>query len=590
MAKRKLTAIMLSLMLVLTMAIGAGTFALFTDTAVNADNFFRAGTIDLGTEPEPMYYTGESHPRNNWMQQYDLPQAVAPYGGEALGGWAPGDSIDREMVIKNSGTLDAIVKGVHARINLDATPGGVTGLDQDDSRYQQFIDKMWVNISDRTGGGTNLYNGSLRDLLNTDSGGNGGATFTTAQQFTVGADRTIDFNVTMALDADNELQGLTWVFDFVFYAEQARNNGGNETQNGVVEGYVVDRKDNAAIVGAVVDFGNGYTAATNNEGMYHIELPAGTYSATAGKDGYESKTETGIPVTANTLTVLNFWLDPLVTPPADGIASGFITNAVNAQGVPGLTITFRSGHGVQSGTVAGTTTTGANGAYSIVLPAGNYTGEIVDPNGQFITTYFNIISVENVETPNQNAAVSPVMPDGDWRIVLTWGKTPADLDAHLTGPRTDNSNNRFHVYYNSKTYSNPGNTLRAKLDVDDTTSYGPETITISNQYQGVYRYSIHNYTNRNSNNNDALAKSGATVNVYKGNQLMETFTVPNQKGTLWTVFEINGNTITPRNTMSYVSNPTNVNSLPGVISLTDNLSETDAEIIGEDVFNNLKSE
>ena len=49
----------------------------------------------------------------------------------------------------------------------------------------------------------------------------------------------------------------------------------------------------------------------------------------------------------------------------------------------------------------------------------------------------------------------------------------------------------------------------------------------------------------------ALSNSGAQVQVYKGSYLLETFNVPtNQTGNLWTVFEMDGNTITPVNTLT----------------------------------------
>lgn len=96
----------------------------------------------------------------------------------------------------------------------------------------------------------------------------------------------------------------------------------------------------------------------------------------------------------------------------------------------------------------------------------------------------------------------------------------------------------------------------ANLDVDDVTSYGPETITIVNMTDGVYRYSVHDYTNRGSSDSKAMSNSSATVKVYKGSSLLKTFNIPtNVGGTVWTVFELNGNTITPVNQLSYEVNP-----------------------------------
>jgi len=91
-----------------------------------------------------------------------------------------------------------------------------------------------------------------------------------------------------------------------------------------------------------------------------------------------------------------------------------------------------------------------------------------------------------------------------------------------------------------------------KLDLDDTSSYGPETTTIYQQIPGIYRFSVHDYTNKSSSYSTILSNSGAQVRVYSGDNLVATFNVPaNQEGTLWTVFEMDGDTITPVITMSY---------------------------------------
>ena len=89
------------------------------------------------------------------------------------------------------------------------------------------------------------------------------------------------------------------------------------------------------------------------------------------------------------------------------------------------------------------------------------------------------------------------------------------------------------------------------LDRDDITSYGPETVTVIKRLQdGVYTYSIHNYTGRylDEENQFDLSNSGAMVQVYRGEELIETFHVPlNQPGNSWRVFEIHDGEIVPVN-------------------------------------------
>ena len=66
--------------------------------------------------------------------------------------------------------------------------------------------------------------------------------------------------------------------------------------------------------------------------------------------------------------------------------------------------------------------------------------------------------------------MSPVLPAGDFRIVLNWGANPRDLDSHLRGPCASE------VMYNNKVCQ--AGQLKATLDRDATQGYGPETITI----------------------------------------------------------------------------------------------------------------
>jgi len=142
---------------------------------------------------------------------------------------------------------------------------------------------------------------------------------------------------------------------------------------------------------------------------------------------------------------------------------------------------------------------------------------------------------------------------GDIRIVLTWGVNPEDLDSHLTGPMSESSDspmentNRFHVYYDERNNcdGSPCDLLiPAWLDVDDTSSYGPETITITKVngsfIPGRYRYSVHHYLGSGN-----IATSGAVVKIFQGDELLRTFYPPTNAPAdlgdkwVWTVFELN---------------------------------------------------
>ena len=128
-------------------------------------------------------------------------------------------------------------------------------------------------------------------------------------------------------------------------------------------------------------------------------------------------------------------------------------------------------------------------------------------------------------------AISPVMESLDGlRVVLSWGGTPNDLDSHIVYPEN-------HVYFSEKQGRD------AHLDVDDTDSYGPETITLRKKRFGeTYVYAVRDFTNSGSLQSSALSHSQAKVFVYIGQSLVRTYYVPqNQIGNLWTVFRITGN-------------------------------------------------
>ena len=167
--------------------------------------------------------------------------------------------------------------------------------------------------------------------------------------------------------------------------------------------------------------------------------------------------------------------------------------------------------------------------------------------------------------PPQNSAIS---------IILTWGSTPGDLDAHLTGPLLNGE--RFHMYFLlAEDMFGSEWPDYVTLDVDDDDGFGPETIIISQQIDGIYRFSVHDSQSSGNSNSTALSNSGAQVQVYKGSYLLDTFTVPlNQTGNLWTVFEMSGNTITPVNVLTNEADEEEIQSVRDGKGVT-----TDASLI-----------
>lgn len=75
-------------------------------------------------------------------------------------------------------------------------------------------------------------------------------------------------------------------------------------------------------------------------------------------------------------------------------------------------------------------------------------------------------------------------------ITFTWGENPRDLDTHFFGPKDELGTDLFHIYFGHKTEILDGTTI--DLDVDDTSSFGPEVVTIPEfPFPGRYSYLIH---------------------------------------------------------------------------------------------------
>src|SRR5690606_30600965 len=127
--------------------------------------------------------------------------------------------------------------------------------------------------------------------------------------------------------------------------------------------------------------------------------------------------------------------------------------------------------------------------------------------------------------------IVPPPPEGALRIVLTCGENPSDLDAHLTGP--DGNGGRFHIYYVNRSFG------QTNLDVDDTSSFGPETVTVFPTAEGLYRYSVFNFSNQGTEGAQGIALSPARVEVYdhEGFVCAYTAATTNLTGNTWRVFE-----------------------------------------------------
>jgi hypothetical protein len=117
---------------------------------------------------------------------------------------------------------------------------------------------------------------------------------------------------------------------------------------------------------------------------------------------------------------------------------------------------------------------------------------------------------------------------GGFNIKLTWGASPSDIDSHLFTPNGD------HVYFGDKGALT--GLPFVNLDVDDTSSFGPEVVTLTKVMQGTYIYAVHNFSGTQS---PGITESPARVELTRDGNT-SVFVPPTGEGTKvwWHVFNI----------------------------------------------------
>lgn len=304
-----------------------------------------------------------------------------------------------------------------------------------------------------------------------------------------------------------------------------------------IEGQLVNATDRP-VRGATVSTSEGDQTTTDSEGQFTLSgIEPGTYTLSYSADGYETSTAT-VSVGESNAT-----LDPVVMQGNADIA-GEVVDAQTGQGVTDATVIF-----VREGNASGSNQmpsqvgddeiadlvaeTGDNGMYTIQnAPTGRFR-LVIRREGYADDRVENVV-VEEGENTVDPRPISEDLPEGQLRIVLSWGESPDDLDSHLTGPLANEG--RFHVYFANQM----PNGANANLDLDDVTSFGPETITVTALRDGLYRYSVHNFSNQSENGAVGIRESPAEVRFYDEDGLVDVYSPPEAEegdGNTWLVFE-----------------------------------------------------
>jgi hypothetical protein len=216
---------------------------------------------------------------------------------------------------------------------------------------------------------------------------------------------------------------------------------------------------------------------------------------------------------------------PPPVPPVTYPVAGYVLDATNGAGVTGATVKM-TGHA--SGNTYSGTTSDQGYSFSAVAPD-LYTLQASASGYITATAELNVSRAFPIGTGG-NIFVSPSLPAGEMRAVLSWGSIPRDLDAHayLAG---------CEVYYASRTCTAGSSTVT--LDHDVTTGFGPETVTFTNVGSGTgsATYGVYMYSYMTG----GLEASDAHVKLYSTSGLVKEYTItapPGPTCRLWNVFSL----------------------------------------------------
>ena len=210
------------------------------------------------------------------------------------------------------------------------------------------------------------------------------------------------------------------------------------------------------------------------------------------------------------------------------IIRGQVVNAVDGIPLPGAEVQIENNYGI----------TDQNGNYILFMDfqKGEQYNFLATEN--YFCPYFGSFHIPDSYESNiyiYNLSLSPIPIEGEIRLVLNWGAEPRDLDSHLKTPFIDGVD--YHILYSNKGSSD--SVPFVKLDIDDTSGFGPETFTITRLYEGIYSYYIYQFSS-----DATLSTSNATINIYNSPDCEgETIIVPETGvGRFWYVCDINGDT------------------------------------------------
>lgn len=169
----------------------------------------------------------------------------------------------------------------------------------------------------------------------------------------------------------------------------------------------------------------------------------------------------------------------------------------------------------------------AGGNFSIPVRRGSHTALTGVFGGQLTNTLQQATASVDITLP---ACLSLSTSGAGITMKLTWGAAPVDLDSHLFAPDGSEVSYRDKGSLTASPY--------ASLDIDDTSSFGPEVVTVTKLMVGTYKYSIRNFTGYDGG---PIAASGARVELNLPGRAPELFAPPtggeSSSTQWWNLFE-----------------------------------------------------
>jgi hypothetical protein len=291
---------------------------------------------------------------------------------------------------------------------------------------------------------------------------------------------------------------------------------GTFTATTVLAGTITNAANGQPIVGARVAIGTLATTSSAG-GVYRLEnAPSGVQTVQTSATGFNTRNDS-VTLAAGSTTTFS---PSLTAGGSTATLTGTISSAATAQPISGATVSVGGA----------SATTNTSGVYTLNnAPTGQQT---IQTAASGFSTRMDTVTVATSGTTSFSTSLVPAGAGGSITIVLNWGAQPSDLDAYLTGPNP--AGGRFTVsFFSTRPVS------FASLDIDRTTGFGPETISVAPNgasfVPGTYNYFVDNFSGT-----PGFDVSNATVSVFQGGAQLARFAASSASGSPaapnWSVF------------------------------------------------------